>query len=464
MQILHWIRHSIQTMTMTTTTATNSMPPTTPRLWNPATWFGLWQAQTASTFCPLNPSRIMDALLRILVPWMVLHTITLRQSQQQQQQRPPMMILHGQYGIPHPLLPLVLTVASPWSIDPLQTLSQQLSSFVQTCQNWRNTRMSVLPDATDCFQQRLSSHQCQCLGPDVHVYLPSRKRTIRQRRETHEKGNNNTTIQQHALLFLPGALVPPRAYAEVAAALSDRGILVVVVSMEPFGMARPFLGADPIRMQRILQRVEQTVLSSSSSTTTQQQQETVLNSSTTTTTNDDTVQQHSSVPIFHWSIGGHSLGAFAAMRLFWLNHCRRQQQDNFVVFHKLIMWGAANLPHTRTDLSRLASRFLPVVSPILQTLVVQAANDAFCAMTDHDATIFRRDFDTDRTCFVTLPRGSHDQFGSYCTSSATTTTDDEDDAAARVQRRRQRREFHKQLVQTTVDFIKEKKSGKGDRG
>ena len=62
--------------------------------------------------------------------------------------------------------------------------------------------------------------------------------------------------KQVGLLFLPGFMVPHSAYSEVAAMISDSGIVVVVLSMEPLRIPAASLGADSRDLKRILRRVD----------------------------------------------------------------------------------------------------------------------------------------------------------------------------------------------------------------
>jgi len=160
----------------------------------------------------------------------------------------------------------------------------------------------------------------------------------------------------HALLFIPGALISHTAYSEVAAKLSDQGVCVVTVSMEPCRMATLHLGANEKRFRRIRRHVN-TLLPSKAS----------------------------------WSIGGHSLGSFAAMRL---------ARNNY---KSLIMWGSANFANTRTNLRDCTD--LPV-------LVVQGSNDALCAMDDASFIDFNSDFPKSKTTYKTIRGAAHSWFAS----------------------------------------------------
>ena len=91
-----------------------------------------------------------------------------------------------------------------------------------------------------------------------------------------------------------------------------------------------------------------------------------------------------------WSIGGHSLGSFAAMAM-----------AEELGVSSLIMWGSANFRNTRTDLSRSS----------IPTLVVQGSRDKLCVMDEVALSDFRKDFPPN-TIYTTIEGGSHNGFAS----------------------------------------------------
>ena len=87
------------------------------------------------------------------------------------------------------------------------------------------------------------------------------------------------------LIFFPGATVDHTAYASIAAALSDEGIVVAVVNLEPLRCATDVSGADVRDALRIMYEV---------------------------------IESGSVVPagrISEWALGGHSMGSNAAFNL-----------------------------------------------------------------------------------------------------------------------------------------------------
>jgi pimeloyl-ACP methyl ester carboxylesterase len=67
----------------------------------------------------------------------------------------------------------------------------------------------------------------------------------------------------------------------------------------------------------------------------------------------------------------------------------------------LIMWGSANFPNTRTDLSRST----------IPTLVVQGSSDKLCDMDEVKLAEFQRDFPLNAV-YKTIQGGGHSWFAS----------------------------------------------------
>lgn len=160
-----------------------------------------------------------------------------------------------------------------------------------------------------------------------------------------------------ALLFFPGACVPHAAYSEVAARMSDDGLVVVVSSMEPLCMPSANLGADASPMRRIMRQVD---------------------------------REYLPCPAV-WSLGGHSFGAFAAMRL-------ALDLDPACV----VLWGAGSFLETSTDISMLNC----------SVLVVQGSNDQLARHTPQSWKAFLNELPPGTTRKV-IRKGTHNGFASY---------------------------------------------------
>lgn len=141
--------------------------------------------------------------------------------------------------------------------------------------------------------------------------------------------------------------------------------------MEPSRMATYHLGADAHRMKRIMRHVSTLI-----------------------------ALRQSSKSIL-WSIGGHSMGSFAAMRLAKELNDDDDDGTTMPISH-LFLWGAADFPNTRTD---LRNSTLPV-------LVLQGSNDVLCRMTASQLNEFKSDFPLQTTRYQTIDGAAHNWFAS----------------------------------------------------
>ena len=246
--------------------------------------------------------------------------------------------------------PRLVLPLSPWAIGIIHGgIIPPVQQIYNTIHTWKTKRSNPLIASQAAYANRLASgHLVRCGRFDV--FLPKKN-----------------AFSGHALLWLPGALISHTAYSDVAAQLSDSGggICVVTVSMEPCRMASPYLGATPRRLKRIQKRVELIL--------------------------KEHFLEHQRHPVrVIWSIGGHSLGSFAAMAV-------AEELDA----SSLIMWGSANFRNTRTDLSRSS----------IPTLVVQGSRDKLCDMDEVALAEFRNDFPSN-TIYSTIQGGCHNGFAS----------------------------------------------------
>jgi len=186
------------------------------------------------------------------------------------------------------------------------------------------------------------------------LYLPPS--TERCRTETLKRG----------LILLPGFLTDHTSYAAVAAQLSEKGIIVVVLSMEPLRIAWPGLGggnADVLRAMRVVSRT-----------------------------------LHPQFPHIEWSVGGHSLGGYAALSL-------APQLSKKISSLKIVVWAAGNVDRLMPDLSRLSPSRVQVFS-------IWGTCDAMCKFTRRDLRNFRTKLPSNSIERV-IKGGNHNGFASY---------------------------------------------------
>lgn len=313
-------------------------------LLSPKTWLGILEIQDASDMVPFSFDTMLQGVWGVVLPLLMLWNINEMLSSK------------------IPLLRLCLI--SPWCMACYCEIVAQLRSVWPVLELYATGRAAALPSAVLTLNQRLQVQRAyQTRRYDVYLPPPT----------LLEKDPNK---HQRAVLFFPGALVPHTAYSEVASQLSDSGLVLVVASMEPLRLAHRALGSDLRLMQRIMKQVE----------------------------NRLALQNEKNVLNFEWTIMGHSMGSFAAMRLFDdLHRIGAGSRDGIQVSHKLVLWGMAAFVSFASDLTK---------HDRAQILIVQGADDHLLDMLQSRNAELKALFPK-YTSIETIADGSHDGFGSY---------------------------------------------------
>jgi hypothetical protein len=281
-----------------------------------------------------------------------------------------------------PLLLSATYFVSPWSISCGNSFRTSAQQPIKLISDMTTKRALTLLDAHQVLAEQLEQGRAYRLR-QYDVYLPA----------LNDSSNNSTK----AIILVPGALVDHTAYSEIVTQLSNRNLLVVVVSCEPTRLA-DFLTARQI--QRIRKQVE-----------------------------------NSSHTILDWTICGHSLGARRAVEL-----------GVELGFSNIIMWA---FPYYT----------LPVFLNLekkQKLYLVQGGNDPGVSqqlVAENSTT--RRHLDSFRDFTSNLPNGaqqaiieggSHQYFGSYTPGFFWGPADAD---AADVSRQ----EHHRQLADLTAKFV-----------
>jgi len=221
------------------------------------------------------------------------------------------------------------------------------------CRDFVDGRIPPFKSAQNLLAQRMEDRRAiRTRGYDV--FLPPPK--------TKEDGDSERTI---GLIFYPGWLINHTAYATVAAKLSDAGILVVVLSMEPF---RASVSSTQVETARYL-RVMYELLS-------------------------DVAPDH---PVSEWAVGGHAVGAHLAMKI---------AKATSPGTSRLVVWGCCSRPIEHRSAS-LAD------NTKLEVLVLNGSEDksinqlSFSQRTDFHNLL------PGSTIYRTIPGGNHNGFGHY---------------------------------------------------
>jgi hypothetical protein len=319
-------------------------------LLSPRTWLGILEIQDKNDASPFSLAVLSESVAGLLVPLLMLrllHAIMISWK---------LTIADSNLAVQWSRF-FWMTLLSPWIMQCWHEICCQLAAIWSAVHNYKMARAQALHCATDVFRQRIAQGRAY-RKRRYDVFLPP------------VESFSQTSNTQQALLLLPGALIPHVAYAETASRLSDMGILVAVVSMEPFRLAYHHTGADQKSIKSIMQQIQR-----------KQQQK------------------------LQWTIMGHSMGSFAAMHLFdkllQQGHCR--PSGDIVIRNRIVLWGVAAFVPFVTDLSHHFTT---------EVLLVQGTKDTLREMLKHGNQVLEASFPP-RTVTEYIKGGTHDGFGSY---------------------------------------------------
>jgi pimeloyl-ACP methyl ester carboxylesterase len=201
--------------------------------------------------------------------------------------------------------------------------------------------------------------------------------------------------QTRPILFLPGAGVAHTAYAEVAALLSDEGYLVAVVHSGPQRIVDRWMRPFRVRVLRNLQT---------------------------------TIQKRHNIPSSAWILAGHSMGALTCTVL----------ADSLGITD-IIMWAVPPFIEWQADLSNSPAK--------KNVLVVQGSKDWVVETfsTPETTEIFWNRLPMAQKHVI--PNGTHSGFASYVPGWK-----------PEVEGGLPREQHHQEVVQATVDFLKQQRS------
>eukprot|EP00580_Thalassiosira_gravida_P020745 CAMPEP_0201680986 /NCGR_PEP_ID=MMETSP0494-20130426/50878_1 /ASSEMBLY_ACC=CAM_ASM_000839 /TAXON_ID=420259 /ORGANISM="Thalassiosira gravida, Strain GMp14c1" /LENGTH=339 /DNA_ID=CAMNT_0048164717 /DNA_START=30 /DNA_END=1049 /DNA_ORIENTATION=+ len=204
--------------------------------------------------------------------------------------------------------------------------------------------------------------------------------------------------QKIGVIFFPGALVSHTAYAGIAAALSDKGILVVVLSLEPVRFI-----ADTVTNRKIAMDALK-----------------------------DLSDNHD-VKIDEWILAGHSAGAMTALNLAIENE--KEETIIHPSISKVVLCGVSR-NETGSDLGSLRES-----NKTFSALVVNGTNDGILKhSSEQEKEAFENQLPED-TKFLSIEGGNHAQFAHYGPQSM--------DGEATISMEEQQ----KILVETTSSFL-----------
>jgi pimeloyl-ACP methyl ester carboxylesterase len=335
------------------------------RLVSPNSWLGILEIQDRSIGSTFSFQSVCNSIGGVLIPYLVLWI-----AQELLKSKIPIQTPHW----------LLLCWISPWSLTCYQRILSQLGSVLSTLHFYRTGRAVALESAITTLQERIQKGRAyRTRKYDVYLPVTSQSSLLSSTLNQTNRTNQNTKLK--VLLFFPGLLIPHTAYSEVASRLSDAGFVVVVMSMEPLRLAYHRLGTDRRSIQRVMRDVTKDVRQ-------------LING-------EEDVAPLTTV---EWTLMGHSMGAFAAMKLFDdIHDSNSSHGETSNVSKKLVVWGMAAFVGFVTDLSHHSNA---------EMVVVQGTNDHLRDMLQSKNGQLEAHFPT-QTYMKMISGGTHDGFGSY---------------------------------------------------
>jgi len=201
--------------------------------------------------------------------------------------------------------------------------------------------------------------------PGYDVFFPKTKTNDSTVKRNDDADDDDDANKQMGLILYPGWLINHTSYAPIASKLSDAGILVVVMSMEPF---RADVEADEKAIKRILRVIYELM-----------------------------TDVAANYPVPEWAVGGHGYGAHLAMKV---------AKATSPGTSKLVVWGCGDRPidyrvHSLSD------------NKTIEVLVLNGSEDASInRLSDSQQTNFR-DILPPTAVYRTIQGGNHNGFGHY---------------------------------------------------
>lgn len=282
------------------------------------------------------------------------------------------------------------TMLSPFVLTSLHQQQVQIrDTIINRIKMWHVLRLQPDDDAIECQNESIQKNTL-LRKRHCDIYFPSvltKKKSMQ--RKPQSKGNNHGNEdykKQKVLLFLPGAFVDHASYSIIANELAARGIVVVILSMEPLRLALRRLGGDISDLQHVMKIVENELLKR----------------------HHHHHGENNTITGIEWSIGGHSLGGYSAMRLSPSLHDRiKRNQENL----KIVVWAAGTNLRFMTDLSSFTQNEM-------KTLIVIGSNDPLCDFSFKNKGIVKSllallPSSSSPAQFEIIKGGTHNNFASY---------------------------------------------------
>jgi len=276
----------------------------------------------------------------------------------------------------------------------------------------------------------------------------------------NSNSRNNTIIKIKSLLFFPGFGIHHAAYADVASKISDCGIPVMVVSLEPFRLAHGALGGGMEHVIRWITSAGKEVVADYSENNREYNEK--KNSI------DNRGEKMNGNVIVEWALGGHSMGGYNALQLaeelLLLLQTETKNNPPSIVLRdgsitrvgsQIVAWAAGtaveNVPNLLLTEANVTSPS-PSSSAIypLRVLLLLASNDKIAKFASHEQ---KRQLLSNKlpkaSRLETIQGGNHAGFGSYDTANKSDGLDGPRSISLEAQ--------HEEASKRTVRFLLDEK-------
>lgn len=213
-----------------------------------------------------------------------------------------------------------ITLLSPLFLGILHETIPTLIAIINRLIDLKIGRTPVVSSVSSLVSSLMSEGRMQRF-PQYDMYLPPL----------------SESTPSHGLIFIPGYLVSHSSYAPAVHKLSNYGIVVVVLSCEPYRLPLRETGVNAKRIQHIMKRTH------------------------------DKIQQIYGTNIDKWSVGGHSAGGYAAMQVladFEMLALKDTKANTSTAtasslpkLESIILWAAGTQEKLLTDLSFVSTPF-----------------------------------------------------------------------------------------------------------
>jgi hypothetical protein len=281
-----------------------------------------------------------------------------------------------------------ITLLSPYTIAIFhEQIMPQINIFMNRMRMWKKLRVQPDNDAIRCLEDSIATNEA-IRNNLFDVYFPPPSLSLSS---SNENMNDKHEKAQKGLLLLPGAFIDHTSYSTIASKIAKKGLIVAVLSMEPLRLALRGLGADTSDLKRAMQIIEREWIIRSNDRSANTKFNSTINSG------------------IEWSIGGHSAGAYGAMRLssslkkLLVNKWKRQTKL------KIVIWAAGNIERYVPDLSKYKED--------MEALVILGSNDPYCNFLSNNSntallSIFISRLPPMSKCKM-VEGGTHNNFASY---------------------------------------------------